>query len=305
MNLQALDLNLLKVFEALAEERSATKAGDRIGLTQSSVSNALNRLRQVFEDDLFVRTPQGMMPTPLAEQLEKPIRTALSQLRDALANPADFIPAAATGAIRIAAYDFLVAPLARKLVRAITQSAPKVDLRFIPLDKDTLYSDLDADKIDLAIGAFFDEVPRRHFSRDYLRDRFLCIARIGHPAFAQGLTIEDYVAYPHILVSAKLDNRQAIDRALADRGLERRVSLRVGHIQSVPTMLAETDYLATISMSAAPALTALGNCETTPLPFDVPHWPLTMVWSRRSETDPLQAWARDQLVSDAGDRQSG
>lgn len=299
MNLQALDLNLLKVFEALAEERSATKAGDRIGLTQSSVSNALNRLRQVFEDDLFVRTPQGMMPTPLAEQLERPIRTALTQLRDALANPADFDPASANGAIRISTYDFLVTPLAKKLVRAVTQSAPKVDLRFIPLDKETLYGDLDADRIDLAIGAFFAEIPKRHFSREFVRDRFLCIARDGHPAFAQGLTIEDYVAYPHILVSAKLDNRHAIDRALADHGLERRVSLRVGHLQSVPTMLAETDYLATISMSAGPGLTALGNCVTTPLPFDVPDWPLTMVWSRRSETDPLQAWARAQLLAAA------
>ena len=301
MNLQTLDLNLLKVFEALAEERSATKAGDRIGLTQSSVSNALNRLRQVFEDDLFVRTPQGMMPTPLAEQLEGPIRTALGQLRDALANPSGFDPAAATGEIRISAYDFLVAPLAKKLVRAITQSAPKVDLRFIPLDKDTLYGDLDADRIDLAIGAFFSDTPKRHFSREYARDRFLCIARNGHPAFDQGLTIEKYVAYPHILVSAKLDNRRAIDRALAQRGHARRVSLRVGHIQSVPAMLAETDHLATIPVSAAPSLTALGHCATTPLPFDVPGWPLTMVWSRRSEADPLQAWARSQLASEAPD----
>lgn len=295
MNLQTLDLNLLKVFEALAEERSATKAGDRVGLTQSSVSNALNRLRQTFGDELFIRTPQGMLPTPRAEQLEGPIRFALAHLRDALACPADFDLASATGEIRISSIDYLVASLATKLVRAVTESAPHVNLRFIPLDKSTLFSDLDADRIDLAITGFVD-LPKRLLSRLFMRDRLKCLGRIGHPAFDGGLTIERYASYPHILISPKPDNREVLNSVLADHGFVRRVGMTVGHIQSVPAMLAETDHLATIPTLAEPALAALGTCETVPLPFDVPDWPIDMIWSRRADSDPLQAWARAKVI---------
>jgi len=295
VNLQTLDLNLLKVFEALAEERSATRAGERVGLTQSSVSNALNRLRQVFADELFVRTPQGMLPTPRAEQLEGPIRVALGQLREALANPMSFDLASATGAIRIATPDFVVPSLATKLLRVVADTAPNVDLRFIPLDKRTVFGDLDADRIDLAITAFID-VPRRVISRQYSRDRFICLGRSGHPAFEGGLTIERFVAYPHVLVSYRADHTGIIDSALAEHGQTRRVGVSVGHFQSVPTMLAETNYLATIPESCGPGMAALGTCETTSLPFDLPDWPIDMHWSRRADTDPLQKWARNKLV---------
>ena len=295
MNLQTLDLNLLKVFEALAEERSATKAGDRVGLTQSSVSNALNRLRQVFSDELFIRTPQGMQPTPRAEQLEGPIRFALAHLRDALASPTEFDLASATGEIRISSVDYLVASLATKLASAVTESARNVDLRFIPLDKATMFSDLDSDRVDLVISSFVDP-PKRLLSRLFMHDRLKCLGRVGHPAFDGGLTIERYASYPHILISRKPDNRDMLDSIMTERGFRRRVGMTVGHIQSVPAMLAQTDYLATIPVLAEPALTALGTCETVPLPFDMPAWPIDMIWSRRADSDPLQAWARAQLL---------
>lgn len=295
VNLQTLDLNLLKVFEALAEERSATRAGERVGLTQSSVSNALNRLRQVFGDELFVRTPQGMQPTLRAEQLEGPVRVALSQLREALANPTSFDLASATGAIRIATPDFVVPTLATKLLDIIIETAPNIDLRFIPLDKRTVFSDLDADRIDLAITAFID-VPARVNTQSFMRDRFICAGRVGHPAFENGLSLEDYVSHPHVLVSYNADQIGVIDAALSERGLSRRVGVTVGHFQSVPAMLVETDYLSTIPASCGPTMTALGTCETTMLPFDLPDWPIDMHWSRRAEGDPLQAWARARIV---------
>ncbi len=301
MNLQTLDLNLLKVFEALAEERSVTRAGEKVGLTQSSVSNALSRLRQVFGDELFVRTPQGMVPTPRATQLQGPVKIALGQLREALTSPAAFDPASASGTVRLSTPDFVVPSLAATLLGAVTDTAPNVDLRFIPLNDSTVFSDLDADRLDLAITVFID-VPKRVISRLYMRDHFICVGRIGHPAFEGGLTLERYVAYPHALVSYNMGLKGPIDTALAKMGTSRRIGVTVGHFQSIPAMLTETDYLATIPSSCGPGMRALGMCETTDLPFELPDWPIDMHWSKRADADPLQAWVRSKLLEFSADQ---
>ncbi|MEM7443391.1 MAG: LysR family transcriptional regulator [Pseudomonadota bacterium] len=295
MNITSLDLNLLKVFEALAEERSATRAGARVGLTQSSVSNALNRLRQVFGDDLFVRTPQGMMPTPRALALEQPVRSALNGLRDALTDSAGFDVATTTGKVRIATSDILVVALGSRLLRAITSVAPGVDLRFLPLDKRTVFGELDEGRIDFAIGTF-GQYPQRLFSRALMPDRFICAARRGHPALEGGLTLDRFTAYPHVLMSLMGDDRGAVDTALAEIGRSRRVGVTVGHFLSVPTMLAETDYLSAVPASARQIMMADGLCETAELPIKMADWTVELLWSRRADTDPLQSWARNRLV---------
>lgn len=295
VNLQTLDLNLLKVFEALAEERSATRAGTRLGLTQSSVSNALNRLRLVLGDELFVRTPQGMLPTPRAMQLDNPVRAALSRIRTALSETTAFELASVTGTIRISTADFMVASLAKKLLRAITDTAPNVNLRFSQLDKRTVYDDLDNDRLDLAVSAFLNK-PRRMVSRLFMQDRYVCLGKLGHPAFDNGLTLERYISYPHILVSFNADSVSAIDTILAERGLSRRVGVAVGNFQHVPDLLAKTDYLATVPAASVATLIELGTCETVRLPLHVPDRPIEMLWSRRADSDPLQSWARGELV---------
>ncbi|MEM7442622.1 MAG: LysR family transcriptional regulator [Pseudomonadota bacterium] len=300
MNLKTLDLNLLKVFEALASERNVTRAGERIGLTQSSVSNALNRMRQLFGDELFVRTPGGMMPTQRALQLEAPIRDSLNELRQAIADPISFDPSTASGTVRISTSDIVVMAIMSGLLRVVAEEAPNVDLRFIALDKRTLTSDLDQDRLDLAMTAFFEQ-PARLFTRPLLRERFICIARDGHPAFENGLSLERYVAYPHALVTFKADAKGRIDLQLAEMGLTRRVAITVGHFSLLPYILSETDYLATIPLSAASGLTQSGAFVTRPLPFELPDWTIDMFWSRRADRDPLQSWARDKILELAPD----
>lgn len=296
MNLQAVDLNLLKVFEAVAEERSTTRAGTRIGLTQSSVSNALNRLRDVFGDELFVRTNRGMMPTPRAEQLVAPVQAALNRLRTALADSDDFDPRLATGTVRIATSDLQVMVIGAKLARSISRSAPGVELQFCPLDKRTVFADLDEDRVDLAISSFFDK-PKRLVSCPFGGAEFVCIGRVDHPAFDGGLTLDDYVAFPHVMVSFKADATSMLDTELARRGLARRVGVTVGDFLCLPPVLAASNYLASIPTYARRLLTTPGTCETVPLPFDMPAWPMEMIWSRRADQDPLHAWARSILRS--------
>ncbi len=296
MNLQSVDLNLLKVFEAVAEERSTTLAGARVGLTQSSVSNALSRLRTVFGDELFVRTPQGMMPTPRAEQLVAPVQSALNRLRAAMADSEGFDPISATGTVRIATSDLQVMVVGAKLARAISRSAPAVELQFSQLDKRSVFADLDEDRVDLAISSYFDK-PRRFNASPFGSAKFLCIGRVGHPAFERGLSLADYVAFPHVMVSFRADATSMLDTELAKRGLIRRVGVTVGDFLGLPPVLAGSDYLASIPTYGSRLLTAPGTCMTMPLPFDMPAWPMEMIWSRRADADPLQGWARSVLQS--------
>ena len=295
MNLQTLDLNLLKVFEALDEEGSVTRAGARVGLTQSSVSNALGRLRQSFGDELFVRTPQGMQPTPRAQQLAAPVRAALNRLRNALVDPTDFEPKSATGTIRIATSDMRVMSFGAKLSREVSFMAPDVKLDFSPVNMRTVFSDLDASRLDLAISAFSNK-PKRFVSCPFVQTGFICIGRVGHPAFVGGLTLERYVTYPHVMVTFNADATSAIDEVLSENGVSRRVGVTVGDFLTIPNVLAQTDYLATIPAAGGPILTAPGTCETTRLPFEMPAWSVDMIWSRRADTDPLQAWGRRLLL---------
>lgn len=294
MNIQTLDLNLLKVFEALAEERSVTRAGERLDLTQSSVSNALARLRSVFADDLFVRTPAGMVPTPRAMRLEAPIRQSLAELRTAMADPAAFDLGSATGRVRISTSDLLEVQVLPVLMRVLERSAPNVGLQVFSLDKRLVYRDLEADRVDLALTVAF-EGSDEFLTAPLMRDRFICIGRQGHPAFEHGLTVERFLAYPHVLVSLKADSVGAVDEALSRLGLSRRVAATVGHFLSVPDILAATDYLAAVPATSRAALTASGACQWTELPFDVPDWTVEMIWTKRADEDPLQAWVRKQL----------
>lgn len=294
MNLLTLDLNLLKVFEALLEERSVTRAGARIGLSQSSVSNALGRLRSVFADDLFVRTPAGMVPTPRAMRLEGPIRQSLTDLRSAMADPAPFDLASATGSIRISTSDLLEVQVAPVLLRVLQGFAPNVGLQLVRLDKRLVYRDLEADRVDLALSVAF-EGSDDFATKPLMRDRFICIGRQGHPALEHGLTVERFVAYPHVLVSLKADSVGAVDKALARLGRSRRVAATVGHFLSVPDILAASDYLAAVPATSRAALTASGACQWTELPFDIPDWTVEMIWPERADSDPLQSWVRKQL----------
>lgn len=294
MNLQTLDLNLLKVFEALAEEHSVTRAGERLGLTQSSVSNALRRLRAVFADDLFVRTPAGMVPTPRAMRLEGPIRQSLAELRTAMADPAAFDLASATGQIRISTSDLLEVRVIPVLLRVLQRFAPKVGLQIFRLDKRLVYRDLEAGRIDIALTVAF-EGSSDFFAKPLKRDHYVCIGRQGHPAFEQSLTTERFVAYPHVLVSLRADSVGAVDEAVAKLGISRRVAATVSNFLSLPDILADTDYLAAVPASSRAPLTASGACQWTELPFHVPHGTIEMFWPTAADSDPLQSWVRKQL----------
>src|SRR2546426_4705049 len=180
VNWRAFDLNLLVVFDGLVQERSVTRAGRRLGMSQPALSHALNRLRYLLKDQLFIRTPKGMAPTPRAEQLTLPLRQALADMQRAL-EPEAFVPAQANRRFSIAINNYAAIVLAAPLVAAVSAAAPLVQLDLRPSGTLDVFDLLDHGELDLAIGTF-DNVGERFGSAALLEDRFVAVMRRGHPA---------------------------------------------------------------------------------------------------------------------------
>ncbi len=201
VKLGAIDLNLLVVFDAVMQERNVTRAGQRLGLSQPAMSHALTRLRYMLKDDLFIRSPKGMLPTPRAEQLALPVRSALDGLQHSL-EPSQFIASEATRSFRIAVDNYSAVVLVGPLVGRITKAAPGVRLEFRPSGTLNVLDLLDRGELDLAIGRLPEQGER--FSRlTLLRDDFVLVLRKDHPATsARALSMERFAALSHLEISS-------------------------------------------------------------------------------------------------------
>ena len=208
MNLASLDLNLLVVFDALMTERHTTRAGQRIGLSQPAVSKALGRLRQIFNDELFVRTSEGMQPTQRAIELAAPVADALRQLERAL-DPADFDPATARGIFTLVTNDLVASTIIPEFMRRMDKAAPGIDIRL----KESLAGSLDLlDRLeaDIAITATTSH-PDRFVSETVLREDFVVLMRADHPLATGDFTLERFITARHVMVSITGDGRGDVD----------------------------------------------------------------------------------------------
>lgn len=300
MDIGRLDLNLLRVFEALHAERHVTRAGARLGLTQSAVSNALKRLRLVFQDDLFQRTPRGMEPTALARELASPVATALDAVRAALDLNRPFDPARAQETFRIGVSDQAEFVLGPPLVGILGREAPGVTLVFRHADRDVALALLDEDRADLALGVF-PEPPVRMTRRVLLRDEFMVVMRAGHSAATSALDLETYLAWPHLLVSPVASREGAVDRALTALGRKRRLAVVVSHHLVVAPMLGGSDLLSTLPRRVATPLAAAHGLCVRPLPpgLVLEPQPTSLVFHNRYVQRPAHRWLRLLLARSA------
>lgn len=200
MKLTGFDLNLLVIFEAILRERSVTKAGERLGLSQPAMSHALNRLRWMLKDQLFVRTPEGMSPTPRAEQLAQPVRRALVELELAL-EPEEFNPEQAERRFTIAVNNYAAVVLAARIAAKCAASAPNIRLSLRPSGTLDLENLLDRGELDVAITTI-DAAADRFVSRTLIEDRYVAVVRRDHPVTRRTLDVETFAALPHLMISS-------------------------------------------------------------------------------------------------------
>jgi DNA-binding transcriptional LysR family regulator len=296
MNVAGFDLNLLKAFDALYAERHVTRAGQRMGLSQPAMSGALTRLREVFNDELFVRSPTGMQPTPRADDLAGPISSALRLTRSILQDNG-FDPATADHIVTIAMTDYAAFVLLPLLLARLATEAPRLDVRVRGIfGKDEVIELLDSGEVSLALSVPVD-ASARILTRQLLREGFACIARPGHPAFAKDAEIAAFASASHLLVSPEGDRAGLVDRKLAALGLTRRVVLSLPQFLVAPFVVAETDLIATLASRVARRFAAanIGIVVHEP-PIALSDWPLAMMWHRRVDDHPTAAWLRDCIA---------
>lgn len=293
MSLRGLDLDLLLTLDALLAERSVTAAGRRLSLSQPAVSARLARLREAFGDRLFLATRRGLSPTPRALEIEAPLRQALDAL-GGLLDSSPFDPSSAIRRFRIAASDALHAAVTVPLAAALQATCPGLSFALLTPDLASLDRRLTAGEIDLAL-ATPSLTPASARNAPLFADTFRCVARPGHPAFADGLTLDAFCAADHLLVSPEGGGfRGAVDGALDAMGRRRRVRLSVPSFLLVPDLLRRSDLVATVPARMAGVWS--GSLAQAAPPLDVPPFPVSLCWSPRVDRDPGHAWLRARLV---------
>jgi DNA-binding transcriptional LysR family regulator len=299
MNWGAFDLNLLIVFDAVMQERSVTRAGGRIGLSQPAVSHALSRLRHMLKDELFIRTPDGMIPTPRAEQLAEPLRRALNDMQLAL-EPETFVAAEASRQFVIALNNYAAVILASPLLMAVTATAPGIRLDLRPTGLREISALLDRGELDLAIGTF-DNAGERFASAPLLEDSFVVAMRRDHPALRHELTPEALAGLSYLEISSSGEDTGFVDDWLTTRGLTRSITHRAPRL-SAAAILSSTDLVAVLSRRLAEHWVHLYGLSTCKLPFASPAIRTGMLWYRRFDKQPAHLWLRKMIQQTAESR---
>jgi DNA-binding transcriptional LysR family regulator len=290
MNVQDVDLTLLRVFDAVLHESGVTPAAARLGLTQPAVSNALARLRKLFGDPLFVRTPTGMDATPFARELAAPVRQALALLESALAHGPGFDPASTTRAFRFYMSDLGQIEFLPPLIERVEQRAPGVRLEAVALDVEGIGAALASGTLDLAVG-FLPALRSPIERRALFRDPYVCLMRVDHPI--KSLTRKRFLEAAHILVSYRGGHR-VIEEAFERAGI--RVALRVPHFTVAPMVLERTDLVLTLPARVARVFERGGKLKSLPVPLQIPVADVGVHWHERFEADPGNRWLREQVI---------
>lgn len=291
MNWRTLDLNLLVVFDAVMQERNVTRAANKLNMTQPAISHALARLRTALRDELFIRTPDGMEPTPFADHLAGPVRTALQDLQSTLAGATDFDPVASDHAFTIAVDNRSALVLVAPIVAAVAAEAPGIRLDMRPSGTLDVPGRLDLGQLDLALGGL--PSPGERFSDIKLfDDRFVALVRKGHPADVEdGLTLTALSTFPHLTLSSTGEEPSFVDAELSKAGLSRRVALRAP-LLSAAASLAQSDMVAVVGERTARAFARIAPLKILDLPFGSPLKATAMLWHRRSDDIEAHRWLR-------------
>jgi DNA-binding transcriptional LysR family regulator len=289
IDLQATDLNLLHVFDCIYREGNLTRVGERLGRTQSAVSHALERLREQFSDPLFVRTSDGMRPTPRASELAPRISEALRAVRAVLQDPEFFVPDSLERVFRLSMSDYSETIVLPPLIEALREQAPGVQIEVLSTAAFQPRYALESGHIDLLIGN--QDVGAGAFQQELFVDAFVCVVSASHPVIKRRITLKQYLEHAHVLFAPQGRGDRLLDEALRKQRIERRVAVRVPHIQSIPAILSDSPYVVTVPAKFAAALNRPDLRLLNP-PTDLPALQVMQYWHQAVHQDPAHKWLR-------------
>lgn len=291
MRMEKVDLNLFVVFDALYQEQSVTRVAANLNLTQPAVSNALSRLRKLFDDPLFVRSPEGMLPTPVADNVVSDIRKALSLLGRSVTVNARFEPIHSEKVFRLGMNDLAESLLLPHLRLAVQKAAPNITIQSYYVDRATATEDLKAGSLDLLLDT--PAVNAKEFGHQALGElQYVVAMRQEHPLAQQLLSLPAYLDNDHLHVSSRRKGRGQMDIALHGLGKRRRIKMRVQSYLVASQITKETDLLWT----APKVLADKTDLYLSPLPFKTEPLSWNLYWHKNAELDPASQWIRQIMA---------
>jgi DNA-binding transcriptional LysR family regulator len=296
MNFKETDLNLFIAFDVIYTEKNLTKAGQVLGITQPAVSNALSRLRELFGDDLFIRTSKGMIPTPVANQIIKDVRSALSLIQNTISETEKFDPSIAEMTFKISIGDSSEYRLLPLLIKELAEIAPKIKVETYLTPRKDAPRELASGTIDFSIDPPVHSDPHLRHEKIYEED-YVMIVRKDHPILnLKEITIEDYLKLSHIHISNRKTGLGHVDMALYRLGLSRDISLRAQHFLVAPYIVEQSDLAITTTKGFA----VDRDLAWRELPFEIEPLILHLYWHEAKDSDPSTKWMKDLMLKTYG-----
>ena len=292
MDIDRLDLNLLRVMDAMLQTRKVTEAGVRLNLSQPALSFALGKLRKFFDDPLFVRTAHGMQPTPLALQMAGSVHEILELVRAEVLHRSTFDPSTTERTFRLSLSDAGEMVFLPRLLRPLRQSAPGANVSSVTLPPKDLELAMEAGDVDLAVGYFPDLTKEGYYQQRLFAQPFVCIMRPDHPTIGNKLSLKEFLNASHAVVRPEGRSQEIFERTLEARGLKRRVALSIPHFMSIPFIIMESDLIVTVPLAVGRSFAQMTNLKMFPLPIRMANVDLKQHWHTRFHRDPVNRWLR-------------
>ncbi|MDR7152036.1 DNA-binding transcriptional LysR family regulator [Hydrogenophaga palleronii] len=292
--MENIDLRSLLLLDEIYKARSLSAAADKLGLTQPGASLALTRLRRQFDDALFVRTTSGMQGTSLLEELMPTIRQGIVALQAARSFRMQFVAPDSDRIFRISMTDVGQIVLLPPLLDRLGKVAPNIRVEVSTIDKH-VHKTLEAGDIDLAVG-FVSEASDSTLQQVLFEERFACLVRRDHPRVGDRLTLRQYQAESHVMVTTSGTGHHVVERTLEKLKIRRRVSVWLPSFLGLSTVIGATDHICTLPRRAAALMEQRGGVRMLELPFELPSYVVKQIWHARQAQDPANKWLRNQLA---------
>jgi len=291
------DLNLLVVFAAIDEHRQITKAARAIGLSQSALSHALNRLRDQLGDPLFVKSSQGMVPTPRAEALAAPVKDLIHSLQENVLGTGTFRPATLNRTFRVYSTDLIESLLVPKLLGVLETEAPKTRAAFKTARFALPKEEMELGTCDLAIAGFFGDLPEGFYQQKLFTDEFLCVVRGGHPRLGSKsrVTLDDYCNERHVLIAPGGELSAKVDELLKRQGRERFVVAGISSFMVSGWIASQSDAIVSGPSRVIGQIAETFSLRTFKCPLELPKITIVQAWHERNHTDPAHRWFREHV----------
>jgi len=294
MNLRDEDLNLLIVFEALMQTRSVSKASEHLGLTQPTMSHALSKMRKSFDDPMFIRVKNEMLPTPHASRIAPAVKQVLDLARAEIFRRHTFDPEVSTRSFTLCMSDVAQLAYLPLIVREVRRQAPQVRLKTVSPMAEKLEEGLESGSVDLAVGYFPDVREAGVFQQRLRRSKgYICIASADNSDMARGeLDARSFAAMPHVAVRTEGRSQEVIEKAMNEQGIRRNVVVSVPSFLALFGLVPQSDLVAIVSVDLADRFRDLPGLVTHTLPFPSPRVDIIQLWHERYQKDAASQWLR-------------